>query len=533
MATVIKQPCDEAALRSGPASAPCAEAAGSWVLAATILGSSMVFLDSTVVNVALPAMQTSLGANAAEVQWIVEAYALLLAALLLVGGALGDRFGRRRVFAAGVAVFAGASAWCGLAPNVAQLICARGVQGVGGALLVPGSLAIISASFPDERRGRAIGTWSGFTAITAAIGPLLGGALADRGLWRWSFFVNLPLACVVLALLVSRVPESYGARRGSLDWAGALLATLGLGGVVYALIAAPDSGWHDPRVWGSALGGAAALVLFVLVEARSRAPMVPLDLFRSRTFSGANLLTLFLYAALGGVLFFLPFDLIRVQGYSATAAGAAMLPFILLMFALSRWSGGLVTRYGGKLPLVVGPVVAAAGFALFARPGVDAGSYWTSFFPAVLLLGVGMSVSVAPLTTVVMASVDRSYAGTASGINNAVSRVASLVAVAAMSLVLLALSSRAFEARLGGMDLAPDARRALGARSGSFARVEAPESFSSETKLAIRRASDASFVTGFRAVMLIASALGVVAALSALALVDGRKPSAARSRDRT
>jgi EmrB/QacA subfamily drug resistance transporter len=517
---VIKQPCDEARILSESASASCVEAAGPWVLAATILGSSMVFLDGTVVNVALPVMQASLGASATHIQWLVESYALFLAALLLVGGSLGDQLGRRRVFAIGVAIFSAASLWCGLAPNVTQLIVARGAQGIGGALLVPGSLAIISASFPEERRGRAIGTWSGFTAITSAIGPVLGGALADRGLWRWIFFINLPIACVVLAILFYRVPESRGEKRASLDWLGALLATLGLGGVVYGLIASSSNGWGAPTVLSSIAAGVASLVAFVFVEARGAAPMVPLDLFRSRSFTGANLLTLFLYAALSGMFFFLPFNLIQIQGYTATAAGGAMLPFILIMFALSRWSGGLVERYGGKRPLVVGPLIAAAGFAAFALPGAGAGSYWTSFFPAVVTLGVGMAVSVAPLTTVVMGSVDRQYSGTASGINNAVSRVAALVSVAALGLVLLSLSSRALEARMAEPGMSDETRRVLAAQSDAFARVAIPEGVSAETQVESRRAIAESFVVGFRAVVAIAAALAAVSSLCAFLLVD-------------
>jgi EmrB/QacA subfamily drug resistance transporter len=526
MAIVVRHPCDEASIRAGAASAPCTERAGPWVLAATILGSSMVFLDGTVVNVALPVMQSSLGASAAGVQWIVESYALFLGALLLVGGALGDQFGRRRVFAAGVAIFAAASLWCGLAPGVAQLSVARGVRGVGGALLVPGSLAIISASFPDERRGRAIGTWSGFTAITSAAGPLLGGWLADTGRWRWIFFVNLPLAVAVLAIAYARVPESRGEARARLDWLGALLATSGLGGLVYALIASSSRGWADPAVAGAAAAGVVALVAFVAVEARSRAPMMPLGLFRSRSFSGANLLTLFLYAALSGAFFFLPFDLILVQGYTATEAGAAILPFVLLMFALSRWSGGLVESYGGKLPLVVGPLVAAAGFALLAWPGAEAGRYWTSFFPGVVTLGVGMAVSVAPLTSVVMGAVDRRYAGTASGINNAVSRVAALVAVAALSAVFLSIYGREIGRQLSALDMPPEARRALDAQRDRLAEIEIPEALPEETKLAVRRTVSESFVAGFRAVMLTAAALGAAGAVCALVLVEGaaRRP---------
>ncbi|HVR09264.1 MAG TPA: MFS transporter [Thermoanaerobaculia bacterium] len=516
--TTLRPPCDEGVVL---AARPCPPRQGAWVLAATILGSSMAFIDGTAVNVALPALQRDLGATVGDVQWVVEAYALLLAALILVGGALGDRYGRRALFTAGVALFALSSAACGLAPGIGWLIAARVAQGASAALLVPGSLAILSASFPPESRGRAIGTWSAFTGVTAAVGPLVGGWLVDHASWRWVFFLNLPFAAAVLALSAWKVPESRDPGAASrLDWAGAALATLGLGGLTYGLIELPERGAVGASALLALAAGTAALAGFVLVEARSPAPMMPLGLFRSRTFAGANLLTFCLYAALGGALFFLPFNLIQVQRYSAAAAGAALLPFVLLMFLLSRWAGGLVDRYGSRLPLVVGPAVAAAGLALFALPGVGAG-YWSSFFPAVMVLGLGMAVSVAPLTTTVMGAVDTRHAGLASGINNAVARVASLLAVAAFGLAVLGAFEHGLEQRLARLDLPASARQAIAAQSHRLAAIEVPRELDGAARARVQRAVAESFVDGFRLTMSIGAGLALLAAAAAARMIEG------------
>ena len=463
-----------------------------WTLIAAILGSSIAFIDGTVVNVALPALQASLNATAPQVQWVVEAYALLLASLILVGGSLGDIFGRRRVFTLGVTLFAVASAWCGLAPTIAHLIAARALQGIGGAMLVPGSLALISANYPEAERGRAIGTWSGFSAMTAAIGPVLGGALVQHGGWRWVFFLNLPLSAAVLAICYAKVPESRNeSATRHVDLLGALLATAGLGALVFGLI-------ERTPPWS--LAGLLILAVFLWTEARTAAPMLPLALFRNRNFAGANLLTLFLYTGLGGVLFFFPLNLIQVQGYSATQAGAALLPLILLLFVLSRWAGGLVARYGSRLPLIAGPLIAAGGFALFAIPGAKAGSYWTTYFPAAVVLGVGMSITVAPLTTTVMSAVDAQRSGIASGINNAVSRVASLLAIAILGAVL-------FSAFNHSLDTGP--ARALPATE----RIKLAAASTSDAQT--RQAVQDGFIAGYRQVIWIAAALALASAATA------------------
>lgn len=492
---------------------------GRWVLAATILASSMAFIDGTVVNVALPFLQTNLNATAIGIQWVVEAYSLFLSALLLVGGSLGDLYGRRRIFNIGVVVFAIASAACGFAANIEQLIAARAVQGIGGALLVPGSLALISASFSEEERGKAIGTWSGFSAITTAIGPVMGGWLVEHVSWRAVFFLNLPLALAVLVISIWHVPESREENHtGSLDWLGALLATVGLGALVFGLIESPRVGFANPLVLATLIGGIVSLAVFVLHEARAKNAMVPLRLFRSRDFAGANLLTLLLYAALGGMMFFFALNLVQVQGYSATAAGAALLPFIVIMFTLSRWSGGLFDRFGPRLPLTIGPTIAAVGLALFAVPSVS-DNYWTSFFPAVVVLGFGMAVTVAPLTTTVMGSVSEDQAGTASGINNAVSRTAGLLAIAMFGVVMLYAFSHELNLRLNQANFDEQLKSSILEQRVKLAGLEAPSGSNPSVQQSVKQIVAGSFVFGFRLVMLTFAALALASALSAWWLI--------------
>jgi EmrB/QacA subfamily drug resistance transporter len=525
---VGRPPCDEAVIRTGAHSAGCGDRAKPWVLAATILGSSMAFIDGSVVNVALPAIQADLATSVAGAQWVVNAYMLMLSALILVGGAAGDRLGRRRVFAMGVTVFTAASVACGLAPGAGALIAARALQGVGGAMLVPSSLAIISAAFPEGERGRAIGTWAGFSALTTALGPVVGGWLVDLWSWRLIFFVNVPVGAATLLLAIRRVPESREATDDPIDWRGGVLAVAGLGALVEGVTAAATLDWTQPAVVGSLAGGVLLLAGFVRHESRTASPMVPVDLFRSRAFTGANAMTFLLYFALGGALFFLPFNLIRVQGYSPMQTGAAFLPFTLVMGALSRWSGGLTQHYGARAPLTVGPVIAAAGFALLALPGVG-GSYWATFFPGLAVLGLGMAVSVAPLTTTVMGSVPDRFAGAASGINNAVARLAGMLAVAILGTMAVGVFGTALERRLALLDVSRGVRHALLQEVPKLAEARVPETVGAGMHATLTRALTESFVSSFRVVMLLAAALAVLSAVcAALTTGSARKDPAGR-----
>lgn len=490
-----------------------------WVLLATVLGSSLVFVDGTVVTLALPSMQTQFHASASDAQWIVEAYTIVLGALMLLGGALADRFGRRRIFVTGIAIFTLASIWCGLATDMHAAILARVVQGIGGMLLAPASLALLGAHFSGAERGKAIGTWSALTAIATSVGPVLGGVLVDHFSWRAVFFINVPLALVVMAAALYAVDESRDEKEsGPLDVLGSLLVTLGLAGIVYALIDAPLESWHAARVLAGLYGGVLALVAFGFVERRVRNPIVPLGLFASSTFSGANALTLLLYAALGGSLYFLPFLMIQVHGYSATQTGLALLPFIALLFVLSRPAGAMLPRVGAKNILAIGTLVSAAAFVAFALLERNA-SYWTSFFPPIALLGIGMGIAVAPLTTTVMDSVPPERIGVASGINSAVSRIAGMLAIAGLGVALWHGFNAGLDRQIRAGHLPAAQIRQLNAQRARLAAAH----FADSRATAVVRAA---YADGFAGVALWCAALAAGSALISVLMIAGKRPTA-------
>jgi EmrB/QacA subfamily drug resistance transporter len=498
---------------------------GHWVLFSTILASSMAFIDASALNVALPALQTDLQASGVQLLWIVNAYLLMLAALILIGGSLGDKLGRKKVFMFGIGLFIIASLACGLAPNTEFLIGARIIQGIGGAMMIPGSLAIITACFEPEQRGGAIGTWSAATTIVTVAGPVLGGLLADAGLWRGVFLINLPLGITTLLALYFKVPESRNEEiSGKIDYPGAILAALGLAGLTYGFISLHEFGFHDPRIYGTLGGGFVALVAYVIVQARSAHPMMPLHLFKSCTFSGTNLLTLFLYGALNVGTFFLSLNLIQAQGYSQSIAGMADMPFALLLSGLSPWAGKLADRYGPRPLLIVGPSLAGLGFLMMAFVGLTHGScdYWQTFFPGILVFGLGMAVTVAPLTTTVMGSVATHYAGTASGINNAVARTAGVLAIAIVGSVALCNFEGALEAHTAHIHLSNAAQILLKSQANQLGQTTMLAGVAPENVDAIATAIKLAFVDTFRLVMIICAALAWISALMAALMVESR-----------
>ena len=488
-----------------------------WVLICAVLASTMAFVDESVVNVALPRIEADLHTSLSAMQWVINAYTLCMSALLLIGGAAGDRFGRRRIFMIGVSVFALASIACGLAPNPGALIAARALQGVGAAFLIPCGLALISAAYGEKERGAAIGVWSGASAVAAGAGPIIGGWIVDHLSWRAIFLINPILSIPTLWIAVRYLLESRETEsRASLDWPGALSVFLGLGAIVYGLIAA--RGWGDAAVSATLVAGTALLLVFLWIETRSSAPMVPLGLFGSRQFSGVNILTLLLYGALAGTFFFVPFLIIQVHGYSATAAGAIFVPFAVILGALSKWSGRLMDRFGARRPLIIGPTIAGVALLLLAILSGD-GRYFSFVLPMVVL-AFGMAITIAPLTTTVLNAVKQEQTGTASGINNAAASVAGLLVIAVMGTVALRVLDLEFDAHLRQAQPTAEVRREVDAARGGFLMPHAPAQFSARERVSLEQISKASFIGTIYLVLLVMAALAFAGASVAVLMIE-------------
>jgi len=509
---VLPPPCELAAASVAPETPGCAAHAKGWVLGAAVLASSVVFLEATVINVALPAIQDALDAPVTTMQWIANTYTLALASLTLIAGALGDRRGRRRMLVAGLALFTVATLATGLAATSGALIAGRALQGMGAALVAPNSLAMLGAAFPRAERGRALGIWAAAAALTGGAAPMLGGWLVDFVSWRAVFLLGVPPTLAALVVVIARVPESRAPGGGApLDFAGAALAALAFATMTAGLIAA--SGRGGGGALGLLLAGVALLLAFLWVEAHSAAPMMPPALFRSRAFSAANLVTLFVYFATSAAFFLLPFALVQGYGYSAAMTGAVFLPFAAAMGLLSRWAGGLVERWGARRPLVLGPALTAGGLLLLAVPLGD-GAYWTTFFPPMALMGIGMAITAPPLTAVVMGAVDIGQAGVASGVNNTVARVAALLAVAVAGAVALAVFGGAVRERVAAIDVAPSVRDAVLSAQRDLGDARVPDD-AGDAAPALARALRAALVDAFRAVALLSAVLALTGAACA------------------
>jgi EmrB/QacA subfamily drug resistance transporter len=499
---------------------------GRWTLASAILASSMAFIDGTALNVVLPSLQQSLRATGSDLFWILNAYLLMLASLILIGGSLGDKLGRRKVFMTGILVFIAGSVACGFAPTVNLLIAFRLLQGTGGALMIPGSLSLLSSSINDNEKGKAIGTWSAITTVVTIGGPVIGGALGDAGLWRYIFFINVPIGILALFILWKKVRESRDpGRNGALDLWGAITTLLGLALLTFGFLRMPALGFGHWQVAGSLAAGLCLLIVFVLIERRSREPMMPLSLFASPTFSGANLLTFFLYAGLGAGMLFLSLNLVQVQGYSQLESGLTFLPFTVLMITIARFAGSLADKKGPRFLLIAGPFMAGIGLLLlsFVKQTTGPSAYWTSFFPGILALGLGMSLTVAPLTTTVMRSVGDQFSGTASGINNAMTRISAVFANAILGALAVLFFSGALQNKIKDLPLGAAEKQAIMAEAVNLGNAKTPSSLPTASgKAAVENAFHASFIDAYARIMQIAAALAFLGAFMSIVLIRNK-----------
>lgn len=496
--------------------------AGKWVMVSTILASAMAFIDGTALNVVLPALQKSLNASGTDLFWILNAYLLILASLMLIGGSLGDKLGRKKVFMVGISVFLIGSAACGFSGSVIVLVVCRIIQGIGGALMIPGSLSLISASINKEEKGKAIGTWSAFTTIIMMAGPILGGALADAGLWRYIFFINLPIGVIALLMLWLRVDEKIDDHADhTIDYPGAIAITLGLASLTFGFLRVPAVGWQSWHAYGPLFAGIVLLIIFIIIQRKSKHPMMPLQLFNNLTFSGANLLSFFLYAGLGAGMLFLSLNFVQIQGYSQLQSGLTFLPFTLLIITIARFAGSLADKYGPRLFLIFGPAVAGTGLFMlsFIKQTEGPSAYWTTFFPGILVFGLGMSFTVAPLTTTVMSSADALLSGVASGINNAVTRIAAVFANAIFGALAVLFFSGALAEQVRSIKLDDTKREVVMAQAINLGGARVPPGLFARDQEQVKKAYRQSFISAYRNIMRISGTLGLIGGLMGFVFV--------------
>ena len=496
--------------------------AGKWIMVSSIMASAMAFIDGTALNVVLPSLQKSLNASGTDLFWILNAYLLILAALILIGGSLGDKLGRKRVFMIGIFIFIAGSAACGFAPSVTLLVVFRMLQGIGGALMIPGSLSLISSSINEKERGKAIGTWSAFTTVVTMGGPILGGAFGDAGLWRYIFFINIPIGTIALFILWRKVNESRDEDSDqSLDFEGAADISLGLASLTFVCLRIPEVGLYNWQVYCTLIAGILLLVTFVVIEKKSQHPMMPLHLFNNLTFSGANLLTFFLYAGLGAGMLFLGLNMVQVQGYSQLQSGLTFLPFTVMMISVARFAGALADKHGPRLLLIGGPAVAGLGLLIlsFVKQTSGPSDYWTTFFPGIVVFGLGMSFTVAPLTAAVMGSVSDHFSGTASGVNNALTRIANVFANAVIGTLAVLFFSGALQSEIKNIKLNSNEKQLILKQAVNLGDAKVPKEIHLKDKAIIEKAYHEGFISAYGKIMKISAASGFLGALMALLFI--------------
>ncbi len=484
----------------------------------------MAFIDSTALNVILPSLQRDLGASGTDLFWVLNSYLLMLAALIIVGGSLGDKIGRVRVFKTGIIIFIIGSALCGISPTINLLIASRTVQGIGGALMIPGSLSIISAVFSKKDKGKAIGTWSAATTIVMICGPVLGGALADIGMWRLIFFINIPLGLISLYCLQLKVPESYEPGASKIDWSGAIVLVLSLAAFTFGLLEMPELGTTHWIVLTSLILGVVLMIAFPLLEQRVNDPMVPLSIFRNTTFSGVNILSFFLYAGLGAVILFFSLNIIQIQGYSQLQAGLTFLPFFLIMVVMARKMGALTDKYGARRFLIMGPAIAGLGMILLSEIGMTNGpsDYWTTYFPGFVIFAFGMSITVVPLTTEVMSCVDESKSGIASGINNSVTRISGTFMNAILGAMTIYLFADFVLQQVDLLDVSAQVKNEIILESGKLGDAKAPDNIPASLQAEVNSIYKSGFISIYRLTGRLSAALAFFSSGVAFFMVKNR-----------